>query len=55
MLAFTVVDYLRRPASQRQQMAAGLNVAIGATAFEAGAATLAAIAGVVVGRWRHGG
>ena len=55
MLAFSVVDYLRRPPSERQQMAVGLLVAIGATVLDAGAATLAAIAGVVVGRWWHGG
>jgi hypothetical protein len=30
-------------------------VAIGVTVFEAGATTLAAIAGVVVSRWWHGG
>src|SRR5215208_637219 len=41
MLAFSVVDYLRRPSSQRQQMAMGLMVAIGATVLDAGVATLA--------------
>jgi lipopolysaccharide export LptBFGC system permease protein LptF len=55
MLAFSVVDYLRRPPSQRQQMAVGLIVAIGATVLVADVATLAAVAGVVVGRWWHGG
>ena len=55
MLAFSVVDYLRRPASERQQAAAGLIVAIGATLIDAVGATLAAIAGVVVGSWWHGG
>jgi hypothetical protein len=55
MLAFSVVDYLRRPPSQRQQAAVGLIVAIDATVLDAGAATLAAIAGVVAGRWWHGG
>ena len=55
MLAFSVVDYLRRPPSQRQQAAVGLIVAIGATVLDAGVATLAAMGGVVVGRWWHGG
>jgi hypothetical protein len=55
MLAFSVVDYLRRSPSQRQQVAAGLIVAIAATELDAGAATLAAIVGLVVGRWWHGG
>ena len=55
MLAFSFVDYLRRPLSQRQQAAVGLIVAIAATVLDAGAATLAAIAGVMVGRWWHGG
>jgi lipopolysaccharide export LptBFGC system permease protein LptF len=55
MLTFSVVDYLRRSPSQRQQMGAGLIVAIAATVMNAGAATLAAIVGVVVGRWWHGG
>jgi ABC-type Mn2+/Zn2+ transport system permease subunit len=55
MLAFSIVDYLRRPPSQRQQAATGLIVAIGATVIDAGVATLAAIAGVVVGGWKHGG
>jgi len=54
-LAFSVVDYLRRPASERQQAAAGLILAIGATVVDAAEATLAAIAGVVLGRWWHGG
>ena len=55
MLAFSVVDYLRRPLSQRQQAAVGLIVAIGATVLDAGIATMVAIAGVVAGRWWHGG
>jgi hypothetical protein len=55
MLAFSIVDYLRRPPSQRQQVGAGLILAIGATVIDAAMATLAAIAGVVVGRWWHGG
>ena len=55
MLAFSVVDYLRRPRSQRQQAALGLIVAIGATVLDAGVATLAAIGGVLFGRWWHGG
>jgi lipopolysaccharide export LptBFGC system permease protein LptF len=55
MLAFSVADYLRRSPSQRQQVAAGLIVAIAATELDAGAATLAAIVGLVVGRWWHGG
>jgi lipopolysaccharide export LptBFGC system permease protein LptF len=55
MLAFSVLDYLRRSPSQRQQVAAGLIVAIAATVLDAGAATLAAITGVVAGRWWHGG
>ena len=54
MLAFSVVDYLRRSSSQRQQVAAGLIVAIAATVLDAGTATLAAIVGVVAGRWWHG-
>jgi hypothetical protein len=54
-LAFSVVDYLRRAPPERQQAAAGLIVAIGATVFDACVATLASIAGVVVGRWWHGG
>jgi hypothetical protein len=55
MLAFSIVDYLRRPASERQQAAAGLILAIGATVLNAAVATLAAIAGVVIGRWWYGG
>jgi hypothetical protein len=55
MLAFSVVDYLRRAPPERQQAAAGLTVAIGATLIDAVGATLAAIAGVVVGNWWHGG
>jgi hypothetical protein len=55
MLAFAIVDYLRRPPSQRQQVAAGLILAIGATVIEAALATLAAIAGVAIGRWWQGG
>ena len=55
MLAFSVVDYLRRPSSQRQQAGAALVVAIIATVIDAVGATLAAIAGVAGGRWWHGG
>ena len=55
MLAFSIVDYLRRPASERQQATAGLILAIGATVLNAAVATLAAIAGVVIGRWWYGG
>ena len=55
MLAFSVVDYLRRPASERQQVAAGLILAIAATTLDAAAETLAAVAGVVISRWWHGG
>jgi lipopolysaccharide export LptBFGC system permease protein LptF len=55
MLAISIIDYLRRPPSERQQVAAGLILAIGATLLDAALATLAAIAGVVVGRWMHGG
>jgi hypothetical protein len=55
MLAFSVVDYLRRSPSERQQVAAGLIVAFAATVLDAGAATLAAIVGLVAGRWWHGG
>jgi hypothetical protein len=55
MLAFSVVDYLRRAPPERQQAAAGLIVAIGATLIDAVGASLAAIAGVVVGNWWHGG
>ena len=55
MLAFSIVDYLRRPASERQQVAPALILAICATVIDAAAATLAAIAGVAIGRWWHGG
>jgi hypothetical protein len=55
MLAFSVVDYLRRPSSQRQQATAALIVAIIATVIDAAGATLAAIGGVAVGHWWHGG
>ena len=55
MLAFSIVDYLRRPASERQQAAAGLILALGATVLNAAVVTLAAIAGVVIGRWWYGG
>jgi hypothetical protein len=55
MLAFSIVDYLRRSTPERQQAAGGLILAIGATVFDAAASTLAAIAGVVIGRWWHGG
>ena len=55
MLAFSVIYYLRAPASQRQQAGAGLILAIGATVFNAALGTLAAIAGVVIGHWWHGG
>ena len=55
MLAFSIVDYLRRPSSERQQAGAALIVAIIATVIDALGATLAAIAGVAVGRWWHGG
>ena len=51
MLAFSIVDYLRRPTSERQQAAVGLIFAIGATVIDATAATLAAVAGVAIGRW----
>ena len=54
MLAFSVVDYLRRSPPERQQAATGLTVAIGATLIDAVGATVAAIAGVVVGIWWHG-
>ena len=54
MLAFSVVDYLRRPPSQRQLAVAGLILAIGATVIDAALATIAAIVGVVIGRWWHG-
>lgn len=55
MLAFSIVDYRRRSPSQRQQVAAGLILAIGATVIEAALATLAAVAGVAIGRWWQGG
>jgi hypothetical protein len=55
MLAFSIVDYLRRPTSERQQAAVGLIFAIGATVIDAAATTLAAVAGVAIGRWWHGG
>jgi hypothetical protein len=55
MLAFSIVDYLRRPTPERQQAAVGLILAIGATVIDAAAATLAAVAGVVLGRWWHSG
>jgi lipopolysaccharide export LptBFGC system permease protein LptF len=55
MLAFSIIDYLRRPSSQRQQAGAALVVAMIATVIDAVGATLAAIAGVVTGRWWHGG
>jgi lipopolysaccharide export LptBFGC system permease protein LptF len=55
MLAFSVVYYLRKPPSQRQQVGTGLIFAIGATVIDAALATLAAIAGVAIGRWWHGG
>ena len=55
MLTFSVVDYLRRPAPERQQAAAGLILAIAATTLDAAAETLAAVAGVVISRWWHGG
>ena len=55
LLAFSVVDYRRRPAAERQQAGAGWILAIGAAVIDAGAATLAAVAGVVIGRWWHGG
>ena len=55
MLAFSIVDYLRRPTPERQQAGAGLILAIGATVIDAAVATLAAVAGVAIGRWWHGG
>ena len=55
MLAFATVDYLRRPSAERQQAGAGWILAIGATAVNAATATLAAVAGVAIGRWWHGG
>jgi hypothetical protein len=54
MLAFSVVYYLRKSPSERQQAGAGLILAIGATVIDAALATLAAIAGVAIGRWWHG-
>ena len=55
MLAFATVDYLRRPSSGRQQAGAGWILAIGETVIDAAMATLAAVAGVAIGRWWHGG
>ena len=55
MLAFSVASYLREPSPKRQQAAGGLILAIGATVIDAAASTLAALAGVVIGRWWHGG
>ena len=55
MLAFAAVDYLRRPSSERQQAGAGWILAIGATVVDAAMATLAAVAGVAIGHWWHGG
>ena len=55
MLAFSVVDYLRRPSAERQQAGVGWILAIGATVVDAAMTTLAAIAGVAIGRWWHGG
>lgn len=55
MLAFSTVDYLRKSPSQRQQVAAGLILATLATILEAALATLAAVAGVAIGRWWQGG
>jgi hypothetical protein len=55
MLAFATVDVLSRPAAERQQAGAGWILAIGATAVDAATATLAAVAGVAIGRWWHGG
>ena len=54
-LAFATVDYLRRPSSERQQAGAGWILAIGATVVDATMATLAAVAGVAIGRWWHDG
>ena len=54
MLAFSVVYYLRKSPSERQQAGAGLILAIGATVIDAALATFAAIAGVAIGRWWHG-
>jgi hypothetical protein len=55
MLAFSVVDYLRKPSSQRQQVAAAIIAAVIAAVIDAVGATLAAIAGVGLGRWWHDG
>jgi len=55
MLAFSIVDYLRRPASERRQAGVGWILAIGATVIDAAVATLAAVTGVAIGRWWHGG
>jgi hypothetical protein len=55
MLAFATVDYLSRPPAERQQAGAGWILAIGATVVDAAMATLAAVTGVAIGRWRHGG
>ena len=55
MLAFATVDFLRRPSSECQQAGAGWILAIGATVVDAAMATLAAVAGVAIGRWWHGG
>jgi hypothetical protein len=55
MLAFAAVDYLRRPSAERQQAGAGWILAIGTTIVDAAMATLAAVAGVAIGRWWHGG
>jgi hypothetical protein len=55
MLAFATVDYLSRPAAERQQAGAGWILAIGATVVDAAMATLAAVTGVAIGRWWHGG
>ena len=54
MLAFSIVDYLRRPTSERQQAAVGLILVIGATVIDAAAARVAAVARVAIGRWWHG-
>jgi len=54
MLAFSIVDYRRRSSTERQQAGAGWILAIGATVLDAAVATIAAVAGVVIGRWWHG-
>src|SRR5688572_23123843 len=54
MLAFASVDYLRRSSTERQQAGAGWILAIGTTVIDAAVATIAAVAGVVIGRWWHG-